>query len=129
MMTRLAAFPFRRYLAMLLVPIVLLVVGTVGYDVIEGWSLLDGLYMTVITLTTVGFNEVHPLSEAGRIFTILLALGGIFTLFYTATEVIRAVVSGEVQDIVGRQQMERSLTALQNHLIVCGYGRMGRLVC
>jgi voltage-gated potassium channel len=59
----------------------------------------------------------------------LLALGGIFTLFYAATEMIRAVVSGEVRDIMGKQYMERSLTTLRDHLIVCGFGRMGRLVC
>jgi voltage-gated potassium channel len=114
----------------LLVPNVLLLGGTVGYYFIEdNWTLLDALYMTVITLTTVGFNEVHTLSTPGRYFTIFLALGGIFTLFYTATEIIRAVVNGEFQEFLGRQQMERMLAHLHNHLIVCGYGRMGRLVC
>jgi voltage-gated potassium channel len=105
------------------------VVGTAGYCLIEGWALLDAVYMTILTLTTVWFNEVHELSTLGRIFTIFLARGGIFSLFYAATEVIRAVVSGDIQDILGRQRMERSLKLMHNHLIVCGCGRMGRLVC
>ncbi len=123
-------FPYRIFLA-LLVPVLLLLVGTFGYLLIEGetWTLLDALYMTVITLTTVGFNEVHQLSAPGRVFTIFLALGGIFTLFYTASEIIRAVVSGELHGLLGRRRMERSLGKLNNHLIVCGFGRMGRHVC
>ena len=119
----------RRFLLTLLVPAILLVTGTLGYHLIERWPLFDSLYMTVITLTTIGFMEVHPLSVAGRVFTMCLALGGIFTLLYAATEAIRAVVSGEVQSLLGRQLMERRLAELRNHLIVCGYGRMGRLVC
>jgi voltage-gated potassium channel len=85
--------------------------------------------MTVITLTTVGYEEVHPLSPAGRVFTIFLLLGGVFAFFYTATELLRVVVTGEVQQLLGRQRMERSLAALKDHLIVCGYGRMGRFIC
>jgi voltage-gated potassium channel len=73
--------------------------------------------------------EVHPLSPAGRSFTMLLALGGIFALFYAATEVIRAIVSGEAQAALGRRLMAINLAGLVDHLIVCGYGRMGRLVC
>jgi voltage-gated potassium channel len=96
---------------------------------IDGWDFLDSLYMTVITLTTVGFKEVRDLSRGGQIFTMFLCLGGIFTLFYTATEIIRAVVSGEFQGILGRKRMERTLEKMRNHLIVCGCGRMGKLVC
>src|SRR4029077_8292171 len=102
---------------------------TLGYHFIEGWSYFESLYMTVITLTTVGYKEVHDLSYAGQWFTIFLCLGGVFILFYPATEVIRAVISGEFRNIMGRQQMERGLAQLHDHLIVCGYGRMGRLVC
>jgi voltage-gated potassium channel len=122
--------PRRFYLA-LLVPLFLVLVGTGGYYLLEkDYSLFDSLYMTVITLTTVGYGEIPvPLSTAGRTFTMLLLLGGVFTLFYTATELIRAVVSGELQGILGRQRMERSLAGLRDHLIVCGFGRMGRLVC
>lgn len=114
----------------LLVPVLLVAAGTVGYRVIdERFSLLDALYMTVITLSTIGYGEVYPLTDAGRVFTICLILGGVFVFFYSATEVIRSVVSGEVQQLLGKQRMERSLAALKGHFIVCGYGRMGRQVC
>ncbi len=127
--TRFEAVLPRRLLVLLLVPVVLLVAGTVGYALIEGWSYFDALYMTVITLSTVGYAETHELSAAGRTFTMLLILGGVFTLVYAATEGIRAVVSGEVRSALGRQRMERNLAGLNRHLIVCGFGRMGQLVC
>ena len=103
--------------------------GTLGYVVIERWSAFDALYMTVITLTTVGYLEVHPLSTAGRAFTMVLALGGIFTVFYVAADFVRGIVSGEIARLFGRQRMERQLAGLENHMIVCGFGRMGRFVC
>ncbi len=118
-----------RFLGALLFPIVLVVAGTIGYSLIERLSLFDALYLTVITVTTVGYGDLYPRSEAGKVFTIFLLLGGVFTLFYAATEIIRAIVSGQVQAILGRQRMERSLAELKNHLIICGLGRMGRLVC
>jgi voltage-gated potassium channel len=119
----------RQFLLTLAVPVLLVVAGTGGYALLEGWPLFDALYMTVITITTVGFMEVHPLSPGGRVFTSLLALGGVFTLFYAATSMIRSVVTGEVGGSLGRQRMERRLADLSSHAIVCGYGRMGRLVC
>jgi len=120
----------RRHLFLILVPPLFLLVGTLGYRVIEGnWSVFDALYMTVITLTTVGYQEVHPLSPAGRAFTIVLSLTGVFTLLYVAMEMIRAVVSGELREDVGRRLMERTLADMRNHAIVCGLGRMGRHVC
>jgi voltage-gated potassium channel len=108
--------------------VVLLVAGTLGYQLVEGWGGLDALYMTVITITTVGFREVHPLSAGGRLFTMALALGGVFTAFYAGVEFIRAVVTGEIRTVLGRQRMESRLEKLSGHFVVCGYGRMGRLV-
>ncbi len=121
----------RRLLVLFLLPVLFLAVGTAGYRVIEGpsWSFLDALYMTAITLSTVGYLEVHPLSPAGRGFTIVLCLTGVFTLFFAAGEFIRFVLTGELQKAVGRQRMERNLAELRDHYIVCGYGRMGQLVC
>lgn len=119
----------REFLFTLAVPVLLVIAGTTGYALIEGWPFLDCLYMTVITITTVGFMEVHPLSPMGRLFTSLLALGGVFTLLYAATAVIRAIVTGEIGGTLGRQRMERKLAELSGHAIICGYGRMGRLVC
>jgi voltage-gated potassium channel len=108
---------------------VLIVVGTVGYRVVEGWPLFDALYMTVITVTTVGYLEVHEMSTAGRAFTMVLLLGGTFTIFYSATTAIGLWVTGEVRGEVEKKRMEKTLRQLRDHIIVCGYGRMGHLVC
>jgi voltage-gated potassium channel len=110
---------------------VLLTIGTFGYHWIEGeeWSYFDGFYMTAITLTTIGYSEVHPLSDSGRLFTVVLAFGGIFTLGYFASELVRAVVTGQLQQAIGRQWVDDKLATLSGHLIVCGYGRMGKIVC
>ena len=121
----------RRLIVLALLPLVLVAVGTFGYRLIEGpsWSLFDSLYMTVITLTTVGFQEVHPLTPPGRAFTIALCMVGVFTLLFAAMEFLRLVVSGELQKTLGRQWMQRNLAALNDHFIVCGFGRMGQYVC
>jgi voltage-gated potassium channel len=120
---------FDRFLLTLLMPALLVALGTAGYNAIEGWSLFDSLYMTVITLTTVGYREVHPLSRAGQVFTMLLALGGIFMLFFAATSVLSAIVRGDLIEFLGSRRVQRSLAEMKNHVIVCGFGRMGRLVC
>ena len=119
----------RHLAAPLVVVVALLTVGTLGYRVLGGWAWLDALYMTVITITTVGFHEVQPLGPAGRLFTMGLALGGVFTAFYAAGAFIRAIVTGEIRTVFGRQRMEHQLAKLNNHLVVCGFGRMGQLVC
>lgn len=122
----------RRIRRMALVPLFIVAIGTVAYPLIEGppWTMFDGLYMTVITLTTLGYGEIpQPLSWQGRVFTMLLALGGIFTLFYIATEIVRGVVTGEIRDLLGRERMEDELKHLRGHQIVCGFGRMGKIVC
>jgi voltage-gated potassium channel len=113
----------------LAVPAILLGGGTLGYMLIEGWGAFDAVYMTVITITTVGFHEVHELSAAGRAFTIVLALGGVFTLFYAATALIGAIVTGKMRGDLWRERMERTLADMRGHVIVCGLGRMGRMVC
>ena len=114
-----------------LVPTALLCIGTVGYPLIEGepWTHFDGFYMTAITLTTIGYGELHPLSISGRIFTVILAYGGIFTLAYFMTELVRSVLTGELRNLLGRTRMEDELSRMSEHIIVCGYGRMGKIVC
>jgi voltage-gated potassium channel len=120
----------RRHLVLLLVVVGLMLTGTFGYWLIEPeYTLFDGLYMTVITLTTVGYAEVRPLSAAGRLFTIALLLGGGAAFIYAVTEVVRGVVGGEIRELRERQRMERNLAGMKNHTIVCGFGRMGRYVC
>lgn len=109
----------------------LLVAGTVGYRWIEGahWSYFDGFYFTAITLTTIGYGETHELSPPGRMFTVLLAYSGVFTLAYFASELVRSVVTGELRDVIGRHWVDDQLDSLASHVVVCGYGRMGKIVC
>ena len=121
----------RRLLVTLGIAAGLLGTGTLGYRWIEGdhWSYFDGFYFTAITLTTIGYGETHELSTTGRVFTVLLAYSGIFTLAYFASELVRSVVTGELRDVIGRQWVDDQLANLAGHLIVCGFGRMGRIVC
>lgn len=116
-------------LILALIPIGIILLGMLGYMLIEGWSWMDALYMSVITLTTVGFREVREMSRGGIWFTMFLALGGIFTLFYAATTVIATLVRGDVQRFLEFRRMEKRLAELKDHVIVCGYGRMGKNVC
>ncbi len=116
-------------LLMLLVPLALVLGGMVGFHLLEPLSLFDSLYLTVLTLTTVGYGDVVPQTVAGRTFAMVLVLSGVFTFFYAATAIIRTMVSGELAELLGKRHMERTLSQLGKHVIICGYGRMGRLVC
>lgn len=102
--------------------------GTIGFMLIEGWPLLDSLYMTCITVTTVGFSEIHPLGNSGRIFTMALMFTGVGLVFYLLTTMTQAVVGGELRQIMGRRTLQRQIRSLKNHYIICGYGRIGALV-
>jgi voltage-gated potassium channel len=103
--------------------------GTAGYILLEGWSFIDALYMTVITLASVGFKEVHDLSERGVIFTIVLIVVGVGTVAYTLSAAARIILEGEFQQVFGRKRLEKRLRALNDHYIICGYGRMGKIIC
>lgn len=110
------------------IPLVLIILGTVGFMVFEELPFFDALYLTVITLTTVGFGDIYPHTAAGRVFTMVFVLFGVFLLFYVATTVITAVVSGDLGEVLGIQRMSHRLVEMKNHMIICGFGRMGRLV-
>jgi len=103
--------------------------GTIGYSAIEHWNLFDSLYMTVITLTTVGYHEVHGLSQPGRIFTIVLILAGVGTMLYSLGVGAKVLLEGELRDILGRRKLSKKIEELRNHYIICGFGRMGRIIC
>ena len=102
--------------------------GVIGYAVIEHWPVLDSLYMTVITLASVGFMEVHPLTQYGRIFTIFLILGGTGILVYGVSTFIAFVVEGELTDTLRRRKMQKHIESLTNHYIICGAGQSGKYI-
>lgn len=102
--------------------------GTVGYVVVEGWSFWDSFYMTVTTLTTVGYKEVHALTFRGQVFTVILIIGGVGTVLYALTAGAKVLLEGELQEIYGRKMVEKKLKDLKGHFIVCGYGRMGKVI-
>src|SRR5208337_286730 len=103
--------------------------GTAGFIIIERWNFLDALYMTIISLTTVGYGEVHSLSSEGRIFNIFLIIGGVGTVFYVLSTGAKLLLEGELQEMFGRKRLEKKIKDLQHHYIICGYGRMGRIIC
>jgi len=105
-----------------------LVLGSAGYMMIEDWSWFDGLYMTVITVASVGYGETHPLSDAGRIFTILLILSGSGVLIYSVSSITALVVEGDLSDVLKRMAMTKTITGLSGHYIVCGDSQTGRYV-
>ena len=102
--------------------------GTIGYMVIEGWSAWDAFYMTVITVTTVGYREVHDLSGAGQAFTVLLLIGGVGAALYTFTLMASIVVEGGLPKRIKRRRTARMLETIKDHFIICGYGRIGSLI-
>jgi len=108
---------------------ILIITGTLGYSLIEGWGLLDSLYMSVITITTVGYKEVRALSTEGQIFTMAYLLVGIGVFLYEVVQLGELIVRGEFRDWMGRRMMDTKLRSLRNHFIVCGFGRMGRRLC
>lgn len=103
-------------------------VGTVGYEAIEGWGPLDAAYMTVITVASVGFTEVHPLSSAGRIFTMALIVVGLGTVAYGLGTITALWVEGDITHLWEKRRMEREIARLQDHIVVCGGGETGRHV-
>lgn len=112
-----------------LLTLFIIFIGTTGYIIIEDWNILDALYMTVITLTTVGYGEVHDVSKMGRIFTIFLVFFGFGFIIYVAGAVVQFMVEGRIRAILGRKILDRKINRLKNHYIVCGYGRIGRVLC
>jgi voltage-gated potassium channel len=108
--------------------LLILVIGTIGYHFVEGWSFFDSLFMTVTTITTVGYREIHPLSLSGQIFTMVLILGGVGTALYVLTTLVMHILEGELGIRMGRRRMEAKIKRLRNHVIICGYGRVGEAI-
>lgn len=124
--------PFRQLRFAALVVVTLILLGTIGYMAVERWPFLDALYMTVITISTVGYGLPKPLSPAGTIFTCVLILAGVSTLFavvfWTIGNAIEAAAADKMQFMFWRRKMEKAIRAIKDHYIICGYGRMGQAI-
>jgi voltage-gated potassium channel len=111
------------------VPALLIGVGAVGFRSLEGWSWFDSFYVAVVTLTSIGYGNRPPVTTAGRVFTMVMALGGIFTVAAAATEFLSVLITGELRDFRGKRRMARRIGTVEQHVIVCGYGHIGQHVC
>ena len=108
--------------------VITLVIGTIGYMVVEGWNFMDALYMTVITVSTVGYGEVRQVDQVGRVFTIFIVLTGVGFSVYVAGAVVQFMVEGQIRRIMGRRRLDQKLKRLKRHYIICGYGRIGSVL-
>lgn len=124
--TSLASSPLTRLVLGLAALQLVIVFGTAGYMVIEGWSLLDAFYMAVITITTVGYREVHPLDSEGQLFTALLLFLGVGVAFYILTVMVATIIEGDLGQLFGARRMRNAIQRLHDHYIVCGFGRVGQ---
>ena len=118
----------RSLLLLLLALVLLLVGGTAGYRFIAGWTLLESFYMTVITVTTIGFGEILPLDETGRAFTLVLIVGGVALVAALISRVGQLVVEAGINRSHGRRRMMRRVDRMRDHFIICGYGRIGSTI-
>lgn len=118
----------KKILISLALLLLILIYGTSGYMLIENTNLTDALYMTVISITTVGFSEVIPLSPTGKYFTMFLVFGGVGLFLFFVSLITQAMVEGGLQTFLGRRHMEKKLASLKDHYIVCGFGRIGKVI-
>lgn len=125
-MTPFSERPFYKIYISLIVFVLVIVVGTIGYMKLENYTLIEAVYMTVITISTVGFTEVHPMNEDGRIFTIFLILANIGTFTYFITQTSAYILDGEFARNFKLYNMKKSITDLEGHVILCGFGRNGQ---
>jgi voltage-gated potassium channel len=108
---------------------IIFIIGTLGYHLIEGWSFSESLYVTVITLSTVGYGDFYPLTELGRMFTIILIIFGVGTMLYTVVLFSETMVETRFKMLMGRGKLEKMIKKLNDHYIICGCGRIGYLIC
>ncbi|MBN2057871.1 MAG: potassium channel protein [Candidatus Saganbacteria bacterium] len=120
--------PFKRLMLPFLILLVIVLLGVIGYEVIEGWSVFDSLYMLVITLFTVGFHEVHELSAAGRVLTMVIIISGVGTAIYTVGLFGEMIIEGQIFGYRRRKRMEHKIKDMKEHYIICGFGRVGHQV-
>lgn len=119
----------RRFLAVSIVMLLILAGGVYGYISVEGYSLIDALYMTVITVSTVGFSEIEPLSDEGKLFTSILILVSVGNLAFVGSVFVRFIIEGELLEFIKKGRVDKKIAKLKDHVIVCGYGRNGEQAC
>jgi len=120
--------PLRRLIVPGLLLLIIVVIGIAGYTKLEGWSWIDSLYMVTITLSTVGFREVHDLSPYGRLFTIGIIVTGVSTALYAAGQLIEIILEGQIIGYRRRKKMESMIREMKDHFIICGFGRVGHQI-
>jgi voltage-gated potassium channel len=120
--------PFRRLLPAILVILSIILFGILAYTLVEKWTLLEAIYMIITTLFAVGFQEIHPLSPAGRIFTMVIIVGGVGSAIYAAGQAMEIIVEGEMTGYRKRRRMNKTIREMKNHYIICGFGRVGHQV-
>lgn len=108
--------------------LILIFIGVAGFHYLEGWTWFEGFYMVLTTITTIGYGEVHPLSHVGRIFNTFIIIGGVALLLLFFGGATEALLEFELQSVFGRRRMEREISRLSGHFIICGAGRVGRSV-
>ncbi|HWR89733.1 MAG TPA: potassium channel protein [Dissulfurispiraceae bacterium] len=119
---------YRRVVGILIALTVVILAGTIGYWSLDEWTIVDALYMTIITIASVGYMEVRPLSDQARVFTIVLILAGSAVLIYGISVVTAFIVEGELTDVLRRKRMNSRISGLSGHYIVCGADRTGMSV-
>ena len=112
----------------IILTVALVLIGTAGYMIIEGWPFSDAIYMTIITLATVGYGEVHQVSAIGRVFTIFLIVAGVGYFMYVVGLLVQFLVEDRIRVILGRRKLDKQIARLKDHYIICGYGRIGRVL-
>jgi voltage-gated potassium channel len=116
----------RRFILIVVAIVTTLTIGTVGFTVIDGYPPFDAFYMSLTTMTTVGYGEIHPLSQAGRIFNSFLIVFGVTTIFIAIGAMTQTIIELEFGDAIGKRRNKRMIDNLKDHYIICGYGRVGR---
>ena len=116
-----------RYSLLMLTAIVAF--GTIGYYLFEHMAIFDAFYMTIITISTVGFSEIVPLTNVGRSITVVIIILGISVGTYTVGIIVQWLVGGELQKVFGRRKLQKQIADLKNHFIICGFGRIGHIIC
>jgi voltage-gated potassium channel len=116
----------RRLLITAAAILLVLTIGTAGFTFIEHWPVFDAFYMTLITMTTVGYSEIHPLTHAGRLFNSFLIAIGVSMIFVAIGAMTQTIIESEFGELFSQRRNKRMIDQLQNHFIICGYGRVGR---